>query len=455
MSSLAGLLLLALAACGGSAKTDAGADDGGRRDAPDLDAPGEDTGPLADTGAPADAPGDATGDDAGAGCGTDPWVTYAHDARRTSASDGCVAGPLSQTWSYTPTPPEGRTLRGVFRAVARDDLVILSWKTEFTRPGGFPGMGSFDRVSPDGERVWTWENGWDAAFGYWPTIALGNAVMNDDGLYYVSLRTGMRTASAGNDIWGYTAPGTGRVFVVNDIKVDGPGVFVGAYDGDARPIWRENQAGSARLMDLDNVGAIAVAGDTLFLAADYSAGVGLESGLYSFAAGDGTPGFHVALSAWGAMSVGSGRIYLVEDGGTRLVARRQSNGNEVWSAMLAGGGQQAPVLAGDLVIIATSAAVEAYHADSGEQAWTAPVAGAATTLPGGAFQVSRGTETHLAAALGSGTLLVATGSGLRLLDLATGDERWSGMPAGRDPVIVGRRVYMISAGGELLALDPG
>ena len=37
-------------------------------------------------------------------CGNDARLTYGHDAACSFASDGCITGPLTSSWSYTPTP---------------------------------------------------------------------------------------------------------------------------------------------------------------------------------------------------------------------------------------------------------------------------------------------------------------------------------------------------------------
>ncbi len=62
--------------------------------------------------------------------------------------------------------------------------------------------------------------------------------------------------------------------------------------------------------------------------------------------------------------------------------------------------------------------------------------------------------TTLAAAAGSGTLVVTAVDGVHVLSLAAGTDTWHGMPAQamgqiKNPVIVGHTVYAIDGGGLL------
>ena len=82
-------------------------------------------------------------------CGTDAWTTYGHDARRTSASDGCVKGALSTTWRYAPAPPPGKSLNDVFNAVGESDGVFLAWSAS---NGMYLGTSAADRVDTTGPR---------------------------------------------------------------------------------------------------------------------------------------------------------------------------------------------------------------------------------------------------------------------------------------------------------------
>src|SRR4051794_39003967 len=90
--------LVALAACGGAKSTT-------------TSTGGHPTGTGGATGSSSSGAGGVGG--AAPKCGTDGWLTYGHDARRTSASDGCVNGPLDTSWRYAPAPPAGKTSKDV------------------------------------------------------------------------------------------------------------------------------------------------------------------------------------------------------------------------------------------------------------------------------------------------------------------------------------------------------
>jgi outer membrane protein assembly factor BamB len=97
--------------------------------------------------------------------------------------------------------------------------------------------------------------------------------------------------------------------------------------------------------------------------------------------------------------------------------------------------------------------VEAHDATSGKVVWTSPVQPALT----GQY------STAMCAALGSGTLLVASFDGLHLLNLSSGNEIWHSAVAGAvgtasNPVIVndpaiGPTVYLTDNRG-VIALIP-
>src|SRR5256885_7267327 len=64
------------------------------------------TRPVEDAGMDASEPPAAPAESAAAEppkdpCPSTPWSCYGHDPARTSASDGCVTGPLAITWRLT------------------------------------------------------------------------------------------------------------------------------------------------------------------------------------------------------------------------------------------------------------------------------------------------------------------------------------------------------------------
>lgn len=173
-------------------------------------------------------------------------------------------------------------------------------------------------------------------------------------------------------------------------------------------------------------------------------------------------------------SAGGGSLYLVEGGGT-LVARAEATGTVVWSESVKGAGAQSPVLANGLVFVGTNSGVATFDPATGTAGWTASLTGAAATLgslsftgdcagavpayyTGSQYQSPRARTTTMAAALGSGTLVVAAQDGIHVLSLAGGAAQGGAfVPNGangalRDPVIVGNRLYVMDQSG-LIAID--
>lgn len=475
MQALRSTLVLAslavFSACGGSKATTS---TGGHAAGTGGHAAGTGGHMAGTTGTGATGASTGTGGAGGAAptCGTDGWLTYGHDARRTSASDGCVNGPLTTSWRYAPAPPASKTLKGVFNAIAQSDAVFVVWSAS---NDPYLGTSAADRVDLTGQRAWTFDSGTDSNLGNWPSVALGSLILNEDGLFFLDPKTGMKTAGNGVDNWGQSLTDGTRIYVVNDSHVDGPGIYVGAYDGTCKQLWAANSYGKCRIDAGDLAGGIALDGASLFYAPSYSLGMGVtlgfSSGLYAFDPAMGTQQWYQAATPTSGISAGNGLVYLVE-GGTDLVARQQSDGTKAWSAAVMGVGTQAPALAGAHVIVAGAQGITALDAKTGAPAWTAPVTGAAAQafdlmfsggcVPGSGqwsgnqFGAAVATTT-LAAALGSGTLVVTASDGIHILSLATGAETWKGMAAQAmgtviNPVVVGSMVYVVDTGG-LLALS--
>jgi PQQ-like domain len=401
-------------------------------------------------------------------CASGAWITYGHDARRTSTSPGCVKGPLTTAWRYVPAPPMGKKVNAVFCAIAQSDAAFLQWSAE---NGMYLGTTAADRVDTSGKRVWTFDNGTDSNVGNWPSIAFESLVLNDDGIYYLDLATGMKTQGTGVDYWGQTVEDGGRLYAVNSSHVDGPGIFVGAFDAQAKQLWAANQYGMCRIDASDIANGIAADQGTLFYAASYSPGMGVmlpfASGLYAFEGATGNQKWTQPTTPTSAVSAGGGLVYLSEQG--TLVARKQSDGSIAWMGSAKGTGSQAPVIVGSLVIVATDTGVSAFDAQKGDSKWTAMIPGAAAhafalgfsggCVPGSSMWSANsfGTAVHttsLAAAGGNNTLVVTAPDGVHLLSIADGSEQWKGMPAMAmgalgDPVIVDGVVYVMDQGGLL------
>lgn len=337
--------------------------------------------------------------------------------------------------------------------------------------------------------LWTKVYGRDATFGHWLTLvpSLGAILQNDDGHVLWDQEKGGAQTRAGDgapdcDWWGQTIVEDDRMYILNEHADDCPPLGLFAFDLAFKTKWSRYKHGGGA----GNKGAVtdlaqglALDGDLLFYAARfefYDKKPDLESGVYAINKTDGTQLWHAASQPTSAISAGDGRVYLVE--GNALVARSQADGSMAWSQEITGPSRQAPVLATGLAIVGTASGVAAFDAATGTPRWTAPVAGASAPPKfislGGRFGqykawlIGYSTEgiypsTTMAAALGSGTLVVTGSEALVVLALADGREIWKGMPDMaqgriREPVVVGSRVYISDspkpfAMGGLLALD--
>jgi len=396
-------------------------------------------------------------------CGSDPWITYGHDGRRTGATDGCVGSSLTTLWRYVPTPAAGKKTKRVFNAIAQTDAIYLNWAQE---NAAYLGTTSLDRVAKDGTKVWNFDTGTDTNLGHWPIVALGSVILNDDGVYYLDPAKGTKTNSTGVDFWGEMAFDATRLYLVNDSHVDGPEIFVGAYDGTGKKIWTQNVYGKCRIDANDMNDGLALDAGTIFYAARYLTGTGVtmpfESGVFAFDAAAGTPKWSKTTKPTSMISAGNGRVYLVED--TKLVARAQSDGAIAWELPVTGAGAQAPVLAGGLVIIGTTTGVTAVDEKTGVQKWTAPMPGAGAPSPSitfsggcaGSVAEPYGGVTTIAAALASSTLVVTASDGVHIVKLTgeAGPKLTIDKAVGtlKNPIIVGDRVYAIDS-SSLLALQ--
>ena len=376
-------------------------------------------------------------------CVSDGWTTYAHDAGRTSASPGCALGPYAVTWTWT---AEGGTREREARAhhVIADERGVYVVGVKGNSPVAY-------RLDVRGKLQWHHDTRADIQRAHWPTLALGSLIVNDDGFYLLSPESGKNRYDRGLDTWGQSLAAGGHLYLTNTWHVEGPGVFVGAFDREGRALWKANKFGSVKEDVMDDVGAIAVDHGILFQAANYR--FGQSSGVFAFDALSGAPRWSKATMPVGDLSAASGRVFSLEKEARgkepRLVVRKAATGDTAWELAVPGVRSAAPVLAdhrvivdrgeGGLVALDQATGVEAWHGAAGKRhdkiAWS----------------------TTLAAATGSGTLIVTSVDGLAVLSLVDGETRWAGAPDGladvHSPVLVGTRLYVI-AGGAVVALDP-
>jgi hypothetical protein len=394
----------------------------------------------------------------------DDWVTYAHDARRTGATQASLRGPLTVAWRYNPVGPTAtRTFRAAFNALAEVDGIYLQWSAIPTIGPGYAGSTDVDRVSPTGQRVWTFDGGYDTTLGDWGSVWGSHFVFQDDGLGFLNTSTGAREWFSGVDWWGETlTDGTG-LWVTQHLHIDGPGPLIAKVTATGARAWTQNSYGRARGDAYDGNAGMALANGVLFYAGAYWAAATLVNpplpGVYALNATTGTRVGYVATNPTSKVSADDARIYLIENS-TTLVARAQSDLHVVWQVAVTSPATQAPVLANRAVIIATATGVTAYDAATGALLWnSATIRGLLTS-----FNASPAASSTLVAALGSGTLIaVSSVDGIHILSLATGAElaklAFSGVSVVRNPVIVndpsrGAVLYVVDANG-LLALTGG
>lgn len=401
-------------------------------------------------------------------CMAAPWATYGHDAQRTFASEGCIKGPLTTTFKYVPAPLNGKMLGFVSHVIADPMAVYVQWAQ--TNPP-YLGTTSLDRVGLDGMRVWNFDTGTDSNLGNWATLWNDQVIIEDDGVYEIAQADGKQTKTTGVDWWGMTIADPQRLYLVNAEHVDGPGIFVGALDTQLGMVWQQNPFGACRIDAGDLEGGIALDGGVLFYAPSYSFGDGPKatfvSGVYAFDAAMGAPKWNQPTTPASTISAKNGLLYLIETDAMMkksLVAREQSDGTVAWKVPFGSAGEQAPVLAGNLVIVAHDFMnVGAYDAATGNKVWDVAVQGAQgfaqpLGFSGGCVngvQTEWKMQTQIAASLGSQTVVVA-GQAVSVLSLKDGSTLWMGSPPMgmgpyRDPVIVGDALYVMDSQGAVLA----
>jgi outer membrane protein assembly factor BamB len=392
--------------------------------------------------------------DAGASaprCAATAWSSYAHDAARTSASEGCAEGPLAVTWKLVRRGSCGYRARvgRILGVVAEEASIFASVDC-----GGAPGL---MRITPAGEPLWTFSRA-DYSRGHWPALAEGAVVSADDGVFLVDRETG-KFRFHDLDVWGEPVVRGDTILVDNTFQLDGYGPFLGSIDAATMKWrWRVNATNPGKEPSIARTGGMAYDDGVIV----HAAAMGGHA-VPSLSAHDATTGDRkwVAPETWpeSAPSLADGRVHTVErwrgEKLDRLVARSLADGAVVWSRTIAWARGPAPVVAGKLVILHGADGVVAYDRATGESVWTSPTPRKAPFLA---------VATTLAAAMGSRTLVVTSGPRLVLLGLDDGVEQWSGIvvtgwsdtsPGGvmiERPIVVGRSIY-VTSDGALLRLD--
>jgi outer membrane protein assembly factor BamB len=374
-------------------------------------------------------------------CGAEGWTTYAHDAARTSASGACLRPPLAGGWRFAPRDAQGGREATAAHAIASDDAVYVQGTI-----GDSPALWRLDART--GEPRWAFDSRADIPHLTWPTLAPRTVAMVDDGLFFVDPQTGKNRGRA-LDAWGESLTDGVQLFVMNTWQADGDPPYVGAFDLDARPLWKRDRMRHARGYRPPDVGGVAMA-DGMLVHASNQAQRGAHVAAFDAARSDRR--WSVETTPESAPSIADGRVLLIERWAAakvdRLVARSLETGDVVWSRELAGARGQAPVVAGALAIVHGEHGVAAFDRATGEPAWSAPIA-----------RTTAGTQgvTTLAAALGSGTLVVCAGGRVHLLRLRDGGVAWQGVVAPGagsvdSPAIAGGALY-VAADGAIVRMD--
>jgi outer membrane protein assembly factor BamB len=135
-----------------------------------------------------------------------------------------------------------------------------------------------------------------------------------------------------------------------------------------------------------------------------------------------------------------GRLFAAAYSGA-VAALDPATGNLAWQAQVPGATRLAA--AGGTVFVITPSGVTALSAGDGATVWTAPLDGAPAGAP---------------ALAGQWLLVPANAGGLRVLEAATGRTLrvfQPGTGVSAEPAVQGGRVYVLSNGGHLFALDLG
>jgi outer membrane protein assembly factor BamB len=132
-----------------------------------------------------------------------------------------------------------------------------------------------------------------------------------------------------------------------------------------------------------------------------------------------------------------GRLHVASFGGA-VVAVDAATGVDVWTAKLPGAARLAEV--GGVLVAVTTSQIVGLQPDDGQVLWTTPLHGSPTGEP-------RVAGDRLLVPTGRALVAVAPATGVRLVELDPG----TGVSA--TPAVEGSRVYVLSNGGALVALD--
>ncbi len=290
-------------------------------------------------------------------------------------------------------------------------------------------------VRADGSVAWELQGG-GAAFG--PPAIAGDTVYvgsADGRLYAVAL-------AGGRERWHYqadedlsTRPAVAHGLVLVASLQD----TVFAVDA-AKGTWRWHHRRENKRADFTIFGAAAVAAGPEAVYAAWSDGFAAAldpaSGAARWERQIAPAGDHLDVDA---LLLDGGRLYAAAYSGA-VLALDAASGETRWTFKAPGAAQLA--LAEGLVVVVTPESVQGLAPADGASVWTTPLGGGA---PAGAPVV-----------VGPWILVPADGGGLRWIEAASGRTLRvfdPGTGVSGSPAVAGARVYVLSNGGDLLALD--
>jgi outer membrane protein assembly factor BamB len=289
-------------------------------------------------------------------------------------------------------------------------------------------------IRRDGSVAWELR----AGGGFGPPLAQGDTVYagsSDGKLYAVAIATGKPRwiYDAKEDLSTRPALADGMVLVASLRDT----VF--AVDA-ANGAWKWHHRREAKeTLTIFGAASVQVSGDTAFAAYSdgYASALDFKTGATRWERRVAPAGTHLDVDA---LLVDGGRVYAAAYSGAVLCLDARG-GETIWSFEAPGAAQLA--LAGGLVVAVTSSSVHGLSPVDGGAIWTTPLGGSPAGVP---------------LVVGKWLLVPAGRGGLRWLEASTGRllrvfEPGTGVSA--SPGAVDGRVYVLSNGGDLFALDLG
>ncbi len=214
-------------------------------------------------------------------------------------------------------------------------------------------------------------------------------------------------------------------------------------------IWRVNVRAEGERNPISG-GGVAVDGGRVFAATGFGEAIGLDA-----ASGARVWTSRLAAPTRGAPTAAAGRVFVVSQDGT-VTALDQATGETAWTASTSGRGagllaSASPAVAGDLVIVPTSSGdVLALDAGTGEEKWGASVIG------GSRQAAVTGLRDASASPVVHEGVVYATGVGGRTIavGLASGETVWQSSVGGaHTPVVSGNALFLVDLEDRLVAFD--